>query len=397
MPTPQITVVMPCLNEAETLATCIRKAQEGFAAAGIEGEVLVADNGSTDGSIEIAKTHGARVEHVTAKGYGNALRGGIAAARTPWVIMGDADDSYDFTKIAGFVAELRKGADLVMGCRLPSGGGTISPGAMPWKNRWIGNPSLSFLGRLFFRTPIHDFHCGMRGFTKDAIERMDLRTTGMEFASEMVMKAQLKGLRVVEVPITLHKDGRSRPPHLKPWRDGWRHLRFMLIYSPRWLFLVPGMVAFVLGALGLLITAAGPRTLGGVTLDVGTMVASAMLMLLGFQTVAQAFYAKVFAIGAGLLPDDARFAESFRYFNLERGCIAGLLLMVTGAGLFGTALLRWAMTGFGDLDAAVNLRLVVPGTAVAILGIQVISSSFHLSVLGLNTTGRTPPTPPTRS
>jgi glycosyltransferase involved in cell wall biosynthesis len=246
-----ITIVMPCLNEAETLAVCIQKAQSGIARAGVTGEVLIADNGSTDGSIQIAESLGARVEHVREKGYGNALRGGIQAARGRWILMGDSDDSYDFSNIGGFITKLREGSELVMGCRLPSGGGTIVPGAMPWKNRWIGNPILSSIGRLFFRTPIHDFHCGMRGFSADAYRKMDLKTTGMEFASEMVMKATLKGLRVAEVPITLHPDGRSRPPHLKPWRDGWRHLRFMLIYSPKWLFLMPGVVLFVLGLLGI--------------------------------------------------------------------------------------------------------------------------------------------------
>ena len=238
---------MPCLNEAETLARCIEKARAGIEKAGVPGEVLIADNGSTDGSQEIATRCGARVVPVAAKGYGSALRGGIEAAHGKWIIMGDADDSYDFSNITGFVQKLREGYDLVKGCRMPRGGGTIMPGAMPWKNRWLGNPVLSTIGRIFFRCPAQDFHCGLRGFSKAAYEKMELQTTGMEFASEMVIKGTFKSLRITEVPITLHKDGRSRPPHLKPWRDGWRHLRFMLIYSPRWLFLMPGLFLGLLG------------------------------------------------------------------------------------------------------------------------------------------------------
>src|SRR5476649_357352 len=244
---------MPCLNEAETLARCIEKAKLGIERSGVRGEIIVADNGSADGSVQIAENSGARVVQISEKGYGSALTGGIQAASGKWILMGDADDSYDFSDITGFVKKFQEGFELVMGCRLPSGGGTISPGAMPWKNRWLGNPILSFIGRLFFKCPAHDFHCGLRGFTKTAFEKMDLQTTGMEFASEMVIKSTLKSLRITEVPITLHKDGRSRPPHLKPWRDGWRHLRFMLLFSPRWLFLVPGIF---LSALGFIVAAA---------------------------------------------------------------------------------------------------------------------------------------------
>lgn len=386
-----ITIVMPCLNEAETLAVCIQKAQAGIAKAGVRGEVLIADNGSTDGSIQIAESLGARVEQVREKGYGNALRGGIEAARGRWILMGDSDDSYDFSNISGFVTELRKGADLVMGCRLPSGGGTIVPGAMPWKNRWIGNPILSSIGRLFFRTPIHDFHCGMRGFSAEAYRQMDLKTTGMEFASEMVMKATLKGLRLAEVPITLHPDGRSRPPHLKPWRDGWRHLRFMLIYSPKWLFLIPGVLLFLAGTLGIGLTLRGPLLVGSVTLDVGTMVMASMAMVLGYQLVAQAFYAKVFAVGEGLLPNDPHFAGLFRHWNLEKGCILGAALTLAGLGTLGWAVWTWGASNFGKLDTGENLRRLIAGATLTILGLQTIFSSFHLSVLGLKTMGRRPP------
>lgn len=387
----ELTVVMPCLNEAETLARCIEKALAGFVTAGVKGEVLIADNGSTDGSIEIAEKLGARVERVAAKGYGNALRGGIAAARGRWILMGDSDDSYDFSSIAGFVERLRAGDDLVMGCRLPIGGGRIMPGAMPWKNRWLGNPVLSFLGRLFFKTPIHDFHCGMRGFSAAGYRKMDLKTTGMEFASEMVMKATIKGLRVSEVPITLHKDGRNRPPHLKPWRDGWRHLRFMLIFSPKWLFLVPGIVLFLFGALGMALTGLRPLDLGGVRLDVGALLGAGLWMVLGVQLVSLAFFTKVFAVGEGLLNADADFTRLFRRFNLERGLILGLLTSVVGLALFLRALGVWQQAHFGVIDYADNLRRLIPASTLFIIGLQVMSGSFFLSVLGLKTGSRTPP------
>lgn len=395
--TVEVSIVMPCLNEAETLATCIRKARQGLAAAGVKGEILVADNGSTDGSVEIAQREGARVVHVKEKGYGSALRAGITAARAPWIIMGDADDSYDFSRIEGFVAKFREGYDLVMGCRLPAGGGSIAPGAMPWKNRWIGNPVLTFIGRLFFRCPAHDFHCGLRGFTRHAFDVMELKTTGMEFASEMVIKATLRGLKIAEVPITLHKDGRSRPPHLKPWRDGWRHLRFMLIYSPRWLFLIPGLLLAVAGAGIGGILALGPVRLGGVRFDVGTLAVAAMLFMVGAQLCAFAVFTKVFAIGEGLLPQDARFARLFRFFTLEKGILAGLAALLVGLVLLFYALWVWRQTGYGVLPYEENLRRLIPAVTLILAGVQVIFSSFFLSVLGLKTHTRTPPgEPPAR-
>lgn len=384
----ELTIVMPCLNEAETLARCIEKALAGIAAAGVTGEVLIADNGSTDGSIEIAERLGARVERVTAKGYGNALRGGIAAARGRWIIMGDSDDSYDFSNIKGFVDKLREGYDLVMGCRLPNGGGTINPGAMPWKNRWIGNPSLSFLGRLFFKTPIHDFHCGMRGFSADGYRRMDLKTTGMEFASEMVMKATIKGLRITEVPITLFKDGRNRPPHLKPWRDGWRHLRFMLIYSPKWLFLLPGTLLFLTGAAGLGVLSFSPVQIGRIHLDVGAQLSAGLWMVLGAQFISLAFFTKVFAVNEGLLNADTGFTSLIRRFTLERGLIVGLLTALIGIGLFLRALMVWKAANFGVIDYADNVRRLIPAAILVILGLQLISSSFFMGVLGLKTAGK---------
>jgi glycosyltransferase involved in cell wall biosynthesis len=388
----ELTIVIPCLNEAETLARCIDKARSGIERAGVRGEIVVADNGSTDGSKEIARQHGARVVDVVERGYGSALRGGIVAAAGHWIIMGDGDDSYDFSRIEGFVQKLREGYDLVMGCRLPSGGGTISPGAMPWKNRWIGNPALSFIGRLFFRCPARDFHCGLRGFTRPAFERMELKTTGMEFASEMVVKATLGSLRIGEVPITLHRDGRSRPPHLKPWRDGWRHLRFMLIYSPRWLFLLPGWLLLVLSSAMAIRLCFGNIELGSARLDVGTLSVACMGVVIGFQLVAFAFFTKIFAIGEGLLPADPKLARAFKFFTLEKGILAGLAVLLAGVLLFLRALWFWKQVHYGVLSYADNLRQLIPATTLIMLGIQSIFSSFFMSVLGLKTVTRKPPT-----
>jgi glycosyltransferase involved in cell wall biosynthesis len=381
----ELSIVMPCLNEAETLAICIEKAQKGLQTAGISGEVLVADNGSTDGSIQIAEKGGARVVHVAAKGYGNALRGGIEAARGRWILMGDADDSYDFGEAGRFIEKLREGHDLVMGCRLPSGGGTIKPRAMPWKNRWIGNPSLSFLGRLFFKTPVRDFHCGLRGFSRDAYDRMELKTTGMEFASEMVMKASLRSMRISEVPITLHPDGRSRPPHLRPWRDGWRHLRFMLIYSPRWLFLVPGLALAVLSALAAVIIFLAPRRIGGIEFDAGTLLVACMGAIVGVQLIAFAGFTKAFAIAEGLLPEDPRFRSALQFITLERGLILGLLICLAGAAMLGWSIYLWSQVDFGSLPYPENLRRIIMAVTLIVIGLQVSFSSFFLGVLGLKT------------
>lgn len=383
---------MPCLNEAETIATCVEKARRGIKKCGVAGEILIADNGSTDGSQAIAEKLGARVVAVKAKGYGNALRGGIQAAAGKWIIMGDADDSYDFSAIEGFVEKFRQGFDLVMGCRLPVAGGTIAPGAMPWKNRWVGNPTLSFIGRLFFKCPAHDFHCGLRGFTKAAYERMELKTTGMEFASEMVIKSTLKGLKITEVPITLHKDGRSRPPHLKPWRDGWRHLRFMLLFSPRWLFLIPGACLFILGMILAIPLSFGDLHVGKIILDVGTLAVASMTMIVGVQLVAFAFFFKVFAIAAGLLPVDRRLARLLKVFNLETGILIGLGFLLAGVLLLARAVWIWRQADYGILPSAEeNIRRLIPAATLVILGIQGIFSSFFMSALGLQAEGRTPP------
>jgi len=387
----ELTILMPCLNEAETLARCIEKARTGLARAGVRGEVLVADNGSTDGSVAVAEKAGARVVPVTEKGYGSALRGGIEAALGKWIIMGDADDSYDFSAIEGFVARFREGYDLVMGCRLPRGGGVIAPGAMPWKNRWIGNPSLSFIGRLFFRSPARDFHCGLRGLTKAAYRQMELKTTGMEFASEMVIKATLKSLRIAEVPITLHPDGRSRPPHLKPWRDGWRHLRFMLIYSPRWLFLVPGLVLGVLGGGAAAVLALAPVHIGRVEFSTGTLAVACMAVIIGAQLVAFATFTKVFAIGEGLLPQDPKFSKVFKTFTLEKGIGVGLAVLVLGLALLAHAVWVWKRAGYGMLSYGDNMRRLIPAVTLIVVAIQIGFSSFFLSVLGLKTDSRRPP------
>jgi glycosyltransferase involved in cell wall biosynthesis len=378
--TPEVSVVMPCLNEAETLATCIRKARWALREAGIDGEVIVADNGSTDGSQAIALQEGARLVQVTARGYGNALVGGITAARGKYVIMGDADASYDFTAIGPFVAKLREGYDLVMGNRFKGG---IKPGAMPPLHRYLGNPVLSAVGRLFFASPCGDFHCGLRGFSKDAILKMELRTTGMEFASEMVVKATLFKMRITEVPTTLSPDGRNRPPHLRSWRDGWRHLRFLLLYSPRWLFLNPGLILILAGLVTGIWLLPGPRTVGGVTFDVHTLLYSMAAIFIGFQSVLFAIFTKTFVITEGLHAKDSSLNKWYRFFTLEKGLLTGAAL--TTIGLIGSiySLSDWGSRLFGPLDPVRTLRVVIPSILSLILGLQTILSSFFLSVLGM--------------
>ncbi|MBC8137153.1 MAG: glycosyltransferase family 2 protein [Fibrella sp.] len=371
---------MPCLNEAETLEVCIRKARGFLESNGIAGEVLIADNGSTDGSQEIAERAGARVVPVAEKGYGAALLGGIAGARGRYIIMGDADDSYDFTNLLPFVEKLRDDYDLVMGNRFRGG---IAPGAMPPLHRYLGNPVLTTIGRILFPSPCGDFHCGLRGFSKTAAKRMDLRTTGMEFASEMVVKATLFGMRIAEVPTTLAPDGRSRPPHLRSWRDGWRHLRFLLMYSPRWLFLLPG-IALMLGGLVLgLALLPGPLRLGAVTLDVHTLLYAAIAVALGYQSITFALFTKVFAITEGLLPEDERLNRVFKYVTLETGLIAGVGILLIGIGGSLWAFISWSQARFGPQEPRDLLRIVIPSVFAVLLGSQTILSSFFLSVLGL--------------
>jgi len=382
----ELTVLMPCLNEAETLETCIRKARSYLERSGVVGEILIADNGSTDGSQEIARRLGARVVDVETRGYGAALFAGASAARGRYVIMGDADDSYDFSNLDAFVDGLRQGNDLVMGNRFMGG---IRPGAMPWKNRYLGNPALTAIGRLFFSCPARDFHCGLRGFSVDAFRRMDLRTTGMEFASEMVIKATFAGMRIVETPTTLSKDGRSRPPHLRPWRDGWRHLRFMLLYSPTYLFVLPGVVLMGLGFAAVLALLPGPVPVGRVTFDIHTMMFSSIAVLIGFASLSFGGFTKIFAIGEGLLPPDPNLDRAFKHLTLEVGLVIGGLLFLGGLTGSIVAVLRWRALEFGPLPGNL-LRLVIPSALAIALGFQIILTSFFLSVLGLRTRVREP-------
>jgi glycosyltransferase involved in cell wall biosynthesis len=376
----ELTIVMPCLNEAETLAVCVDKALKALHDNGIDGEVVIADNGSTDGSQSIAVEHGARLVPVPVRGYGAALNAGILAARGKYVLMGDADDSYEFGHVPRFLAELRKGADLVMGNRFRGG---IGPKAMPPLHKYLGNPVLSAMGRILFSVPVGDFHCGMRAFSKDAYERLQLRTTGMEFASEMVVKSSLMGQKIVEVPTTLQKDGRSRPPHLKTWRDGWRHFRFLLLYSPRWLFLLPGMLLMIVG-LGLMAwLLPAERPLGHVNLGVDTLAYAAAAVLLGFQLVFFAIAAKVFAITEGLLPEDASFDRWFQYITLETGLIFGVLLFLVGIGIAVSSVVGWSHTGYGALPPVQMMRHTLPAMLCLMLGTQVCFGSFFLSLLGL--------------
>jgi glycosyltransferase involved in cell wall biosynthesis len=379
----ELTVVMPCLNEAETVATCVRKAVGFLSESGVSGEVIVADNGSTDGSQQLATEAGARVVPVSEKGYGNALMGGIVAARGRFVIMGDADDSYDFTNLMPFVQRLRDGADLVMGNRFKGG---IEPGAMPGLHRYIGNPVLSSIGRLFFRSKIGDFHCGLRGFRKDSVMRLGLQATGMEFASELVVKATLAGQRIEEVPTTLSKDGRSRPPHLRSWRDGWRHLRFLLLFSPRWLFLFPGLFLFVLGLVIGAVVVPRPFSIGSVTFDVDTLVAASAMVVIGFQSVLFALFTNVYASAEGFLPDNQRVRRILSTLSLERGLLAGGVLAV--AGIIGVvfSFFYWRGAKFGTLNYDHALRLVVPSFTALIMSCQIIIGTFFLSILGIRRT-----------
>lgn len=380
---PEVSIVMPCLNEAETVGTCIAKALAGLKSAGVRGEVIVADNGSTDGSVHIAEDAGARVAHIRDRGYGSALRGGILAARGRYVIMGDADDSYDFSRLEAFIRELRAGHDLVMGNRFAGG---IAPGAMPPLHKWLGNPVLSFIGRRLFKSPCRDFHCGLRGFSREAFERMNLRTTGMEFASEMVAKAALLRMRVTEVPTTLSPAGRTRPPHLRSFRDGWRHLRFMLLYSPRWLFLYPGLAllggGLVLGAWLL----PGPRTVGGVTFDVHTLLVAAAAVIVGVQGIAAALFTETFARVEGFVPEARRLVLLPSSFTLERGLIVSALLLLAGLGLIATPTVRWAGAGFGDLAYGETMRWVIPGVTLLAAGAQGALASLFLSILKMRRT-----------
>jgi glycosyltransferase involved in cell wall biosynthesis len=377
---------MPCLNEAETVATCVRKAVGFLTESGIEGEVLVADNGSTDGSQQLATEAGARVVPIKEKGYGNALIGGITAAHGKYVIMGDADDSYDFTSLMPFVTELRTGKELVMGNRFKGG---IEPGAMPPLHKYLGNPVLSFVGRLFFPSAIGDFHCGLRGFNRESALRLNLQSTGMEFASEMVVKATLWGQDISEVPTTLAKDGRSRPPHLRSWRDGWRHLRFLLLFSPRWLFLLPGILLFVFGIAAGAMVAAGPVTIGSVTFDVDTLVVASAAVVIGFQGVLFWLFTRVYAGSEGFLPEEPKVQRLLGRLSLERGLLLGLAIGI--AGLIGLifSLVYWGGNGFHNVNYEHELRLMIPSATALVVSCQLILGTFFLSILGIKQTRHT--------
>jgi glycosyltransferase involved in cell wall biosynthesis len=382
-PKPQceVSVVMPCLNEADTLATCIQKAREGLEQAGLSGEIIVADNGSTDGCPEIARQNGARVVDVKEKGYGHALMGGINAADGKYVIMGDADDSYDFREIPKFVVKLREGYELVQGCRLPRGGGRIMPGAMPFLHRVLGNPLLTLLARWWFWVPIRDIYCGMRGFAKALFLRLDQRCTGMEFATEMIIKANLFHAHITEVPITLYPDGRkAHPPHLRTFRDGWRTLRFFLLYCPKWLYFMPGMFLIMLGLMGYAVALPGLR-IGGIAFDAHTLLFASLAILMGYQSVLFAIFTKMVAVSEGLVPEDKRLIRLSRIIPLERGLLIGVASMIAGAALLLGAINEWRLAHFGALDYSHTMRWVIPGMLLTALGFQTILASFFVTIL----------------
>lgn len=378
--TKELSVVMPCLNEAETLAICIQKAQKFFERENVSGEVIIADNGSTDGSQEIAKKLGAIVVNISKKGYGSALQGGINAAKGTYIIMGDADDSYDFNNLMPYLEKLRMGYDLVMGNRFKGG---IKKGAMPFLHKYLGNPVLSFLGRLFFKTNIKDFHCGLRGFSKKAYLNMKLKTTGMEFASEMVVKANLEKLKITEVPTILYPDGRSRPPHLNTWSDGWRHLRFLLLYSPKWLFFIPGLLLMIFGFLSSTLLIFKNINIGSITFGVHTLLYTSVMIMVGFQFLLFYGLTKVYTVENGLLPKSKKYDKQFQYINLEKGLILGFLFIVLGVILSFLAFHYWQQINFGNIHTESVLRKIIPAICSILLGFQIILFSLFFSILGL--------------
>jgi glycosyltransferase involved in cell wall biosynthesis len=376
----ELSIVMPCLNEAETVATCIKKAQNFLSTNNVKGEILIADNGSTDGSQSISKSLGAKVINVQEKGYGNALKGGIEKAEGIYIIMADADDSYDFESLMPFLLKLREGYGLVIGNRFK---GEIKKGAMPFLHKYLGNPVLSYLGRLFFKIHIGDFHCGIRGFSKEAYKQMNLKTSGMEFASEMIVKSKLNQLSITEVPTILYPDGRTRKPHLNTWRDGWRHLRFLILYSPSWLFLYPGFFLMITGLITSILLLFNPLNIKDIIFDIHTLMYTSSLVLIGFQFLV--FYAltKIFAIENGLLPKSKRYSKIFKYLNLEKGLIVGVLFLIVGFVLSVKGLNIWQSTDFGTLQPSRTFRFIIPAVFTILLGIQIILFSFFFSILGL--------------
>jgi glycosyltransferase involved in cell wall biosynthesis len=381
---PEVSVVMPCLNEEETLGICLKKARDTIERLGLTAEIVVADNGSTDRSVEIARSFGARVVHESRKGYGSAYLAGFAAARGHFIVMADSDDSYDWTEMGRFLEPLRQGADFVIGTRLR---GHIDPGAMPWLHRYVGNPVLTGTLNVLFGAGISDAHCGMRAFTRDALDRMHLRTTGMEFASEMVIKAAKAGLRTIEIPITLHKDKRSRPPHLRTWRDGWRHLRFMLLLSSTWLYMIPGLVLCGLGLVPLVVLYPGPIHLGHVEIDVHTMILGSLLMILGVQILTTGLFARVYSFEQEFDQGDRLLRALARHFNLERGLLLGLSVFLVGLAIDAHVLITWIRQGLGPLA---ELRPAILGSTLLAVGVQIITASFFLSMLSVKVADLSP-------
>jgi glycosyltransferase involved in cell wall biosynthesis len=384
-PAPELTILMPCLNEARTLAGCIRKAHGFLARAGVNGEIVIADNGSTDGSQELARRHNARVVDVSQRGYGSALISGIAAARGRYVIMGDSDDSYDFSQLDLFLDQLRAGAELVMGNRFAGG---IRPGAMPLLHRYLGNPVLSAIGRLLFRSPCRDFHCGLRGFDRAAILRLDLAAPGMEFASEMIVKASLRRLRIVEVPTSLFPDGRDRAPHLRTWRDGWRHLRFLLLLSPHGLFLAPGVVAFALGLMAMLRLLIGPVMIGSKGFDINTMLYASAATVIGWQSMIFWVCAKLHVTREGIMPPDRGFERALRHLTLERVLLGSLALFLCGLAIAIGSVMDWQEAGFRALDPSSSMRRVIPAVTSMLLAVQAAHGAMFVALVSIRASVR---------
>jgi glycosyltransferase involved in cell wall biosynthesis len=378
-PKKEVSIVLPCLNEDRTVGICVSKAVEFLKKNKINGEVIVADNGSTDHSVKIAQKMGAKVISIAQKGYGSALRGGFDVAQSKYIIMADADDSYDLVNLMPFIEKLREGYDLVMGNRFKGG---IKKGAMPWHHRYIGNPVLSFIGKLFFKTPVNDFHCGLRGFTKEAIQKIDLQTTGMELASEIVIKASILGMKVCEVPTVLHPDGRDRPPHLRSFRDGWRHLRFLLLYSPSWLFLYPGFVLTILGSVASVALFFGPVDIGFRYIDFHSFIVTGTLMFIGINMISFAAITRVYAYYSGLLPVMPKFFSFLKFIDLERGLAIGFAAMAIGTTIMIRAILL--SESFSQIGFDNSIRLVFGGSITFIIGWQIVFTSFVLSILGLS-------------
>lgn len=374
----ELTILMPCLNEAETIVQCINKAKAFLSAAKIEGEILISDNGSTDTSQELARNHGARVIDVAERGYGAALIAGIKSAKGRYIIMGDADDSYDFSRLTLFVDKLREGYELVMGNRFAGG---IAPGAMPWLNRYLGNPVLSFIGRLFFKSPIGDFHCGLRGFTRDIVDKLQLQSPGMEFASEMVIKSSLKQIKIAEVPTTLSPDGRSRPPHLRKWRDGWRHLRLLISFSPRWMFMYPGIVMTTIGVLLMSVLSFSRIKIAGYSLDIHTLLFASAFIIVGLQSISFSCFARLIASKSLSIPISAKVERFINRFTLEKGIILGLFFIILGVIGSCVSVGIWAHLQFGELSPEKMMRLTIPSVTFLIVGIQIIFSSFFMNLL----------------